>query len=127
MPFIRDVAVTEITAAATTGTAEMPNHVSGDILVVWQVKDTNTAITQSGANYTVLRTQESAGASGLTAWRRATSRDEPPWISTWASETSVIVVAAIGGAHGTNAPSSAMDAADDSTIPFTPTAAIRNP
>lgn len=128
MPFVRDVAVTEfISTSAAAGTANMPVHASGDILLVFQVKDASAVPTQVGSNYTVLESGTSTGAGGGCWWRRATSSAEPAFASTWTADSSVMVVVSCGGVHGTNAPTSVRDSSNLTTIPFTTTGTLNTP
>lgn len=128
MAFIRDVAVTEFTATGTTGgTADMPVHESGDIILLFASKDATGAITQTGAVYTSLQSGASAGAWGGAWWLRAASANEAGFVGTWTADTAVMVAVSIGGVHATNAPTSVRDAADDSTIPYTTTGTLNTP
>lgn len=47
MSAIRDFAVTEQTTATTSVTPDMPTHASGDLLIVFFNKDTNSAATET--------------------------------------------------------------------------------
>lgn len=125
MPYIRDYVVTEFTATATTGgTANMPVHQSGDILVFMAVKDATGAITQTGAVYTSLQSGASAGAWGGAWWVRATSSTMAGFVGTWTADSAVFITIAIADVHATNAPTSVRNGADDTTIPYTATGTL---
>lgn len=127
MPYIRDVAVTEFQSTATVGgTAEMPVHQSGDILIFMAVKDGTGAITQTGAVYTALQSGASAGAWGGAWWRRATSANEAGFVGTWTADSAVYVTIAVAEVHATNAPTSVRNAADDTNIPFSATGTLNS-
>src|SRR3989344_443084 len=128
MAYVRDTAFTEFTAAAATFTANMPDHQSGDMLIVFGAKDTTAAaITESGGNYTSLIAQSTTGA-WIGAWyRRAVSNAEPAFVGTLSTETGVLVVVAVANPHGSNNPTAVVNSADDTTFPFTQTATLSTP
>jgi len=127
MPAVRDFAVTEVIAVATSVTPDMPVHAIGDILVVFANKDSTTGMTETTGLYTLLN----SGDITTTAWgglwyRRATSANETPPTFTYTSETSNFVIVSVKGAHATNAPVGYLST-DDSTIPFTQDQSITTP
>jgi len=127
MPAIRDFAVTEVTSAAATATPDMPEHESGDILVVFANKDSTTGMTETTGLYTLLQSGDITTTAWSGAyWRRATSGDETPPTFTWTSETANFVIVAVKGAHGSNAPTGYLSS-DDSAIPFTQDQSISTP
>ena len=127
MAHVRDVAITEFTTAVAGGTANMPDHESGDAIIVFTNKDTASAMTQTGTNYTAINSQTSAGAWGGTWYRLATTSAEPAFVATWSSETACIVVVSVANAHTSNAPTGVVNAADDSTIPYAASASKTTP
>lgn len=128
MAYVRDYAVTEFTSTATTsGTSDMPDHESGDILIVFASKDATGAITQSGSNYTSLQSGSTTGSWGGSWYRRATSNAEPPFVGTWSADSAVFTVISVANPHGSNAPGSVRMAADDTTIPYTATGTLNTP
>ena len=127
MPAIRDFAVTEVTTAVATATQDMPEHESGDILVVFANKDSTTGMTETTGLYTLLNSGDitTTAWSGMW-WRRATSNNETPPTFTWTSETANFVIVAVKNVHPTNNPTAYLSS-DDSTIPFTQNQSISTP
>ena len=121
MAYIRDFAVTEVNANATSVLCEMPTHAAGDILLYFANKDgagTGTVADPGGA-WASLQDGQSAGASYRVGWMLATGSSHSLTLVTAITDTWTIIVAAVDGAN-TAAPISvsAESAADDSTMPF---------
>lgn len=120
MPAIRDYAVTIYAAVTTSMVCEMPVHESGDLLVAFVNKDTNTAFTTPGT-WTALQTQVSAGAAGGIYTKRAASSSEAVTFAL-TSETCLAVIVSVKGCYGSTAAdavsASAKSGADDSTLPL---------
>lgn len=121
MPKIRDYAITIESVAVASSVLEMPEHATGDLLLIFFNKDTAAGGPALPATWTQLASVNSAGANATVFGKRATSSSEAVTLS-YTSETSVSVVVAVKNVFGTtvaNAISAtASAAADDTTLPL---------
>lgn len=95
MASIRDSAVTINALATTSMVCNMPTHVSGDLLVAFVAKDTNTAFT-TPANWNAIRTVISAGAAGGVYTKWATSDSETVTFALTSEECCALVISVTG-------------------------------
>lgn len=120
MAKVRDYAITIYSAVTTAMVCSMPKHETGDLLVAFVNKDTNTAFTTPGG-WTATQAAISAGAAGGVYCKRATSNAEAVTFAL-ASETCCAVVIAVRDVYGSTVadavPTSAASAVDDSTLPL---------
>ncbi len=121
MAKIRDYAITIYSAATASMVCEMPEHLTGDLLVAFVNKDTASAFTTPGG-WTASQTQTSAGAAGGVYVKRAASASETVTFAL-TSETCCAVVIAVQNVNGTTeadaVSGSAKSGADDSVLPLT--------
>lgn len=130
MAKIRDYAVTIETVATASSVLEMPEHVTGDLLLICFNKDTAAGLPTTPSGWSIVGASfDSAGSGHITYGKRAASAAETVTL-TYTSETSVTVVMSIKNCFGTTVadavPNTARSAADDATLPidggtFTPT------
>lgn len=130
MAKIRDYAVTIETVATASSVLEMPEHVTGDLLLICFNKDTAAGLPTTPSGWSIVGASfDSAGSGHITYGKRAASAAETVTLS-YTLETSVTVVISIKNCYGTTVahavPDTARSAADDSTLPiaggtFTPT------
>lgn len=130
MAKIRDYAVTIEAAAVASSVLEMPDHVTGDLLLICFNKDTAAGLPTTPSGWSIVGASfDSAGSGHITYGKRATSSAETVTLS-YTSETSVTVVISIKNCYGTTVAdavsNTARSAADDATLPidggtFTPT------
>ncbi len=120
MAAIRDSAVTIYTAATASMVCEMPTHATGDLLVAFVNKDTNTAFT-TPSGWTAQQTVISAGAAGGVYLKRAASASETVTFAL-TLETCLAFIIAVKNVNGTTVAdavsASAASGADDSTLPY---------
>jgi hypothetical protein len=120
MAKIRDYAITINATATASMVCEMPTHVSGDLLVAFVNKDTNSAFT-TPSGWTAQQVQASVGANGGIYTKRAASASETVTFAL-TIETCIAVVLAIKNCNGTTEADaisgSAKSGSDDSTLPF---------
>lgn len=121
MASIRDYAITIYTTATASMVCEMPEHVSGDLLVAFTNKDTASNFT-TPSGWTAQQTQVSAGAGGGVYTKRAASSSETVTFAL-TSETCNAVVISVKDCNGSTeadaVSSSAKSGADDSSLPLT--------
>lgn len=121
MAAIRDYAVSIEAAAVATMICEMPEHVTGDLLVLFFNKDTATGGPSTPSGWTLIDSQGSAGAFGCIFAKRATSSSEAVTL-TYTSETSVAVIVSIKNCFGSTVADALTNnyktVVDDSTLPY---------
>ena len=121
MAKIRDYAITTEAVATASMVMNMPEHATGDLLVLMVNKDTSSAFT-TPSGWTAQHTVLSAGAAGGVYLKRAASSSETVTIS-YTSETACGVVIAVQNVNGSTVAdavsASAASGADDSTLPLT--------
>lgn len=121
MASIRDFAITTEAVATASMVCTMPTHVSGDLLIAFVNKDTNTNFT-TPSGWTAQQSQVSAGAGGGVYTKRATSSSETVTFAL-TIETCCAVVIAVKDCNGSTEADaisgSAKSGADDSTLPIT--------
>lgn len=120
MASIRDFAITTEAVATASMVCTMPTHVSGDLLIAFVNKDTNTAFT-TPSGWTAQQTQTSAGAAGGIYTKRAASASETVTFAL-TIETCCAVVVAVQDCNGSTEAdaisTSTKSGADDSTLPL---------
>jgi hypothetical protein len=125
MARIRSFAFTEGTVASASPSADMPEHVSGDVLLVFVNCDL-TSVNAAGAGWTSLDNNLGAGHGWRIEYRVATGSTHTYSTTLAASDTFTITVVAIKGAHGTPIDVNAARKTDDATVPFAGIGATTN-
>ncbi len=95
MARIRDSAVTVNSTATASMVCDMPIHVTGDLLVAFVAKDTNTAFT-TPSNWNAIRTVISAGAAGGVYTKWAASGSEAVTFALTTETCSAVVISVEG-------------------------------
>ena len=96
MAAIRDTKVTQLTVEAATITVELPEHATNDLLLVFGAKDAvaNGAWTEIAAGgWTIGGYNNSTGASGFWAYKKATSSSETNPVFSQGDVDSIMAVA----------------------------------
>lgn len=122
MAKIRDYAVTIEAVAVASSVLEMPDHVTGDLLLICFNKDTAAGLPTTPSGWEIVGASfSSAGSGNIVYGKRAASAAEAVTL-TYTLETSVTVVISISGCYGSTVTSAVTDtarsAADDSTLPL---------
>lgn len=118
MAKIRDYAVTIETAAVASSVLEMPEHVTGDLLLIFFNKDTTAGLPTTPSGWSIVGTYNSAGAGNICYGKRAASSAEAVTLA-YTSETSITVVMAVKNCFGStvaDAVAGTVASADDSTL-----------
>ena len=120
MASIRDYAITVEAVATASMVMAMPVHATGDLLVAFVNKDTNSNFT-TPSGWDALQTQVSAGAGGGVYAKRAASAAETVTF-TYTSETACGIVIAVRDVYGSSVSDavsgSAKSGSDDSVLPL---------
>jgi len=127
MAKIRDYSVSINSTAAASIAVEMPEHVSGDLLLFWFNKDTASGGPSTPSGWSVptafgSNPLNSAGSGNYLFAKRATSNSEALGSVAYTSETAICIVIAISGCFGSTVDDAITNlvkaGADDSTLPL---------
>lgn len=103
MAYIKGYTVTEYTAATSTWAAdEMPEHASGDLLIVMMGTDGSITMNDNASGWTRDITQTVTGGGVHCFSMRADSDSETFSCTSSASDTGVLVVVSVGDVYGSS-------------------------
>ena len=122
MAKIRDYAITIETVATASSVLEMPDHVTGDLLLICFNKDTSGGLPTTPSGWSIVGAAfNSTGSGHITYGKRAASAAETVTLS-YTLETSVTVVISIKNCFGSTVAdavsNTAQAGADDATLPI---------
>lgn len=120
MAKIRDYAVTIEAAAVASSVLEMPEHVTGDLLLIFFNKDTTAGLPTTPSGWSIVGTYNSTGAGNICYGKRAASSAEAVTLA-YTSETSLTVVMSIKNCFGSTVADAVVGtvaSADDTTLPL---------